>query len=252
MGSDKRTCCLALIFLTIGLSGCGGRINANSRPVYPENWPALETSTVGKICPDISETYRAISEEPAPLVYPPGFHPRQLAFLAKNRKPFPILPLGRRILPWQLAGIQLYGDYYHQQHDNNQDLWNALERYSEDIEAETVQPGLNKKADWVRVLNLPDNRIEVNAGLHERTAVRFVLKKEFSIFTTTNLYACKDGGVMIYSGFLRPAVETVEGHNTAYATAFFTFYRTVDGSLVAFEEGTDWIFGKFWLWRRVE
>jgi hypothetical protein len=242
--------CLAVLIFTVGLSGCGG-VWVSSRPIYPESWPAIVAIDNGQKCPDLSGKYRAVSEESAPLVYPPGGHPREMFMFVSYGKPVPVPPLGRRILPWHLAGAFQNID---------KDAWNALARYAADVEANTTHSDQKSESDWVRVQMLPGNLIEVSAGLHNQTLLNFTVRKEAQGLwaNKSHVYECKNGGLLVVSSFPPPTVENPAGRPSAIIHAVFTFYRTADGSLLALEEaytgvgGGNMVFKKWWIWRRIE
>ena len=121
--SASRFFYLVFLILATCLSGCAGTW-VSGRPIYPDSWPAMVTEPG---CPDISGKYRALSDEAAPLVYPPGRHPREMFFFVTYGKPEPVPLLGRRILPWHLAGAFKGRD---------QEVWHALTQYAATIEAE--------------------------------------------------------------------------------------------------------------------
>lgn len=247
---DRRIYCLAVLIIAVGHFGCAG-VWVSSRPVYPKSWPALVALDAGRTCPDLSGKYRALSDEPAPLVYPPGGHPRKMFMFVSYGKTEPVPPLGRRILPWHLAGAFQNGDH---------DAWNALTRYAANVEANATNSDSKGGAAWVRVQELPDNLIEVCAGLHDQTLLSFVLRKEAQGLWNykSHVYKCKDGGLVVVGSFPPPTVENPGGKPSASIGAVFTFSRTVDGSLVGLEEaytgvtGGNMIFNKWWIWRRIE
>lgn len=241
--------CVLLIF-SLGLSGCAG-VWFSSLPVYPENWPAVAALQAGHTCPDLSGKYRVVSDEAAPLVYPPGGHPREMFMFISYGKPLPVPPLGRRLLPWHLAGAF--------QHRDNDD-WDALARYAAAVGADAALSDPKTDAGWVRLQKLPDDRIEVQAGLHNQKMLDFQLRKEAQGVWNykSHVYECSDGGLVIVGNFPPPLVENPGGRPSAGIGAFFTFYRTADGSLAALEEaftgvgGGNMVFKKWWLWRQIE
>ena len=192
-----------------------------------------------------------MSDEPAPLLYPPGGHPREMFMFVSYGKPEPVPPLGRRILPWHLAGAFQNRDH---------DTWKALTHYAANIKADAADSDPTTEAGWVRVQELPDNLIEVRAGLHDQTLLSLVLRKEAQGLWKyrSHVYECKDGGLVVVNNFPPPAVENPAGRPSTVIGAVFTFYRTADGSLVALEEaytgvsGGNMVFNKWWRWRRIE
>ena len=153
-------------------------------------------------------------------------------------KPEPVPPLGRRILPWHLAGT-------FQAKDSR--LWNALTHYA---------AVLGDDAGWVRVHELPEGPIEVRAGLRDQTLLDFLIGKEAQgLWAYKSLvYECEDGGLVIAGGFPPPPVENPTG-STHGVGAKCTFFRGADGSLVMLEEQYsgvpqgNMLFSKWWRWR---
>lgn len=237
--------CLALLILATGASGCAGT-RVSGRPIYPDRWPVLDT---GRGCPDLSGKYRALSDEAAPLVYPPGDHPRQSVFLIAYGNPEPVPPLGRRILPWHLAGA----------FSSDQAMWSSLSRYAAAVEADATDPALDGEAGWVEVAALTDGAIEVRAGLHDRTLLNLALSKEAQGLWTikSHVYDCSEGGLVIVGSFPPPPEENPTGQTNPIG-AKFTFFRATDGSIVALEEAYtgvnqgNLVFNKWWRWRRIE
>ncbi len=237
-----RFCCAA--FLVLGaawLSGCVfvGTLSSG-RPVYPATWPALDTA---RACPDISGTYRAVSEEAAPLVYPPGAQPVKVFFLIPYGRPKPA-PLGRRILPWHLAGAFP---------SSNKEDWSALTRYAAALEK-------NNGAGWVRVQQTGAG-FGVSAGLEDETLFHVMLNNEPQELWgnyTSHAFECGKGGIAVVGCFPPPGAENPEGLSNAVVNAYFTFYRAVDGSLVALEEAVGGLpggnpeFSKWWRWQPVK
>lgn len=235
--------------LTVVLSGCAGTW-VSSRPIYPDSWPALVLMDSGQICPDISGKYLAVSDEAAPLVYPPGGHPRDMFMFVTYGAPKPIPPIGRRVLPWHLAG----------EFDHKSDVWATLSRYSALLKDYPSNSNRKDDAGWVQVQKLQSDLIEVRAGLHDQMLVLLKLRNEVQGWWTyrSHIYECEDGGLVVYGGFPPPPVENPAGRPSAVIGAVFTFYRTVDGSLVALEEAYtgvgrgNMLFNKWWIWRRIE
>jgi hypothetical protein len=222
----------------LGISGCAV---SSSRPVYPDDWPALESSAAGRDCPNLSGTYRAVSEEAAPLVYPRGRAPQDKFFIPLG-PPHPVPPLGLRLLPWHLAG----------QFDEESATWLSLENYA--ALADRVSD-----AGWVRVREQPDGSIAISAGLDDETLLRVALTRESQGIWTykPQVYKCNDGGLVVYGAFPPPPVENPRGQPFAVG-AICTFYPAADGSLVMLEEAYTGVdqgtmsFSKWWRWLPVE
>jgi len=238
---------LVILILTVGLSGC---YFGSSRPIYPASWPSLSALDAGRTCPDLSGTYRAVSDEAASLVYPPGHAPQTKILFVPIEKLEPSPPLGLRILPWHLAGSL---------GEEKSDLWNALIHYSALLDIYTANFDHKDDAGWVRVQELPDALIEVDAGLHDQMLLHFALKKEAQGFWhyRSHIYECKNGGLVVFSGFIPPRIENPTGATNGVG-ARCTFFRAVDGSLVMLEapytgvqQGT-MSYQKWWRWRRIE
>jgi hypothetical protein len=223
---------------SIGLSGC---VMQSARPIYPADWPALESSAARRICPNLSGTYRAISEEAAPLVYPPGGMPQEKFFIPIG-PPEPVPSLGLRLLPWHLAG----------QFDQQSATWLSLENYA-------AQSDRANDADWVLIREQPDGTIAISAGLGDETLLRVTLNKQSQGIWTNKpqVYECKDGGLVVYGVFPPPPEENPTGQPDAVG-AMCTFYPAADGSLVMLEEAYTGVFQgtmsfiKWWRWLPVE
>ena len=246
------TKCISFLFAMIVaavLSSCAGTWTS-SRPIYPESWPALGSLDTGRVCPDISGKYLAVSDEAGPLVYPPGGHPRDMFMFVTYGSPKPIPALGRRILPWHLAG----------EFDQKSDVWAALSRYSALLDDYPANSNRKDNAVWVQVQELQGGLIEVRAGLHDQALLQLELRNEAQGIWTyrSHRYECEDGGLVVYGAFPPPLVENPYGRLSAIIGAIFTFYRTADGSLVALEQaytgvgGGNMVFKKWWIWRRIE
>jgi hypothetical protein len=191
-----------------------------------------------------------VSDEAAALVYPPGGHPREMFFFVTYGKPEPLRPLGRRILPWHLAGA-----FHHRDHN----VWNALTRYAAILESDPT-PSLPKdEAAWVHMKELPDGGIEVRAGFHDHSLLNLVLREESQGLWTykSHVCECKDGGLVVIGSFPPPRVENPTA-DPLDVGAKFTFFRATDGSLVGLEEAYtgvpqgNMVFNKWWRWRRIE
>lgn len=241
----KRIRRSAVLILAVGLSGCAGTW-ISARPIYPDSWPALILPDTERTCPDLSGTYRALSDEAAPLVYPPGGHPREMFMFVTFGKPVRVPPLGRRLLPWHLAGAFQNEDHY---------VWSALTHYADALEADATQSGPKEEAGWVQVRELPDSVIEVRAGLHDQTLLDLVLRRETQGLWAykSHIYECEDGGLVVRGSFPPPPVESPTGA-TINVGAKFTFFHAADGSLVALEEAYtgvsqgNMVFNKWWIW----
>jgi hypothetical protein len=244
--SAERVRILAALLVAAGLPGCAG-VRTSSPPVYPDDWPALVTSAE---CPDVSGTYRAVSDPAAPLVYPPGGHPRQMFMFVSYGEPESVPRLGRRVLPWHLAGV-FPGK------DDDAGAWDALAAFAARIETDATGSGTQTGGDWVEVRGPADDAIQVRAGIGDDTIVELSVRRGSAGFWTYNshTYGCDEGGMMIASAFPPPDVENPNGRPSAAVGAWFTFYRAVDGSLVALEEaytgvgGDNMVFKKWWRWR---
>jgi hypothetical protein len=242
-----RIRCFAVLILAVGLARCG--IVVSSQPIYPNSWPAMATLDKGQTCPDISGTYLAVSNEAAPLVYPPGGHPREIFMFVPVGKPEPVPPLGRRILPWHLAG----------EFDRKSDLWNTLGRYATTVEADVAYSDQKADTGWVRVQKLPDGLVEIRTGFRDQTLLNLALKKEVQSRWTykSHIYTCKHGGLVVVGGFSPPPVENPTGA-THGVGARCTFFRAVDGSLVMPEKQYfgppqgNMVFNKWWRWQPIE
>jgi hypothetical protein len=237
--------CLIFLIFCINLSGCAGTW-VSGRPIYPGSWPAIDT---GGKCTDLSGRYRAVSDEAAPLVYDRGDHPREMFFFVTYGKPQPVPLLGRRILPWHLAGAF---------NGRDQEEWNALTMYAATLEAAAYHSD-PKDEGWVEVQEAADRRIDIRVGLRGKTFLNFELRNESQGLWNykSHVYECKEGGISVVGGFPPPPQENPTGQKGAIG-AKFTFFRATDGSLVALEEAYtgvaqgNMVFNKWWRWRPVE
>lgn len=226
--------------------GCAGTW-VSGRPIYPDSWPSLE---IGRECPNLSGRYRAISDEAAPLIYKPGDHPREMFFFVTYGKPLSAPSLGRRVLPWTLAGVF---------HGKDQEDWNALTTYADRLEAENLHSGPNDEAGWVEIQEGKERTIEVRAGLDDRTLLKFTLRREDQGLWSykSHVYECEDNGIAVVGNFPPPPAENPTDQNIAIG-AKFTFFQAKDGSLVALEEAYSGVnqgnmaFNKWWRWRRIK
>jgi hypothetical protein len=244
--AEGAVCYLCLLFLILNLSGCAGTW-VSGRPIYPGSWPALDTE---RECPNLSGRYRAVSDEAAPLVYTAGDHPREMFLFVTYGKLLPVPPLGRRVLPWHLAGAF---------DSRDQKEWNALTTYADTLKAEAIHSNPKEMGGWVELQEVAESAIEVRAGLHDRTLLNFVLRKKGQGLWTTksHVYDCKAGGQAVIGSFPPPPEENPTSQKGSIG-AKFTFFRATDGSLVALEEAYtgvaqgNMVFKKWWRWRRIE
>lgn len=263
-GNLVRAGTLAAMVLSMTLAGCAGTTKS-SRPIYPDDWPALVQPESGRRCPDLSGTYLALSEEAPPSVYPDGGQPSNMILLVPYGAPVPMPALGRRVLTWHLAGMRAdlrgspikagisFEDYDAQ--------WAALADYAALVEADAEQPGGSAGTGLVKVQELGEGVIEIHGDLRDQTVLSFRLKEYrpgpwWQTYQNAS-YKCQDGALLIDSYFLPPDVENPAGLSENYSTA--NFYRAIDGSLVMLEESPVGItnqytspFQKWWRWRTVE
>ena len=191
-----------------------------------------------------------MSDEAAPLVYALGDQPREMVFFITFGNPVPVPRLGRRVLPWHLAGAF---------DGRDQEDWNALNMYTDTLEAETRHSDPNGEAGWIEVQPVADIAIDVRAGLHDKTFLHFVVRNEAQSLWTykSHVYECEKGGIAIVGSFPPPPEENPTGQKGAIG-AKFTFFRATDRSLVALEEAYtgvaqgNMVFNKWWRWQRIE
>jgi hypothetical protein len=240
---------LAALILSNGIVGCAAD-RVSSIPLYPANWPAL---VKGGACPDLTGTYRAVSDEVGLLQYPPGGEPRPMVFLlivpvpgSGFGDPVPPLLVGRRILPWHIAGAFA---------ENDPDEWQKLSQYTSALEAESARSGAALAAGWVRIQELSDGRLHITAGIDDCPVLNLDLRKEAQAwaFAQSHRYICKDGGLVVTGSFPPPREENPRGSDRAHA--HFSFFRAEDGSLVMLEDvyaGSQAVlFKKWWRWRQI-
>jgi len=238
---------VSVLIVAVVLPGCAG-VWVSSRPAYPDSWPALETS---QACPDLAGTYRLVSDEAAPLVYPPGGHPRQMIMFVSFGEPEPVPTLGRRVLAWHLAGVF---------QDRDGELWSALAAQAPPLDSDPAGTDEGATPGWVEIRSAAGDVLEVRAGRSDETFMEVKLRRESQGFWTakSHVYQCEAGGLAIIGSFPPPPVENPHGYPSAAIGAEFTFYPAADGSLVALEEaytgvtGGNMVFKKWWRWRRLE
>ena len=243
----------AVTALAACLVGCAGTWTS-SDPLYPADWPALVASGDAQTCPDLTGTYRAVSDPAGPLEYPPGGHPREMFMFVTFGPPRPVPALGRRILSWQLAGADGPADG---------DLWSGLERFAAAMRADPAHPDGQDEVGWVRVSAGAAGRFDIDCGIAEDTLLTFVLGPspapslwEALWFLPAHGYTTVDGAMVIHGAFPASPVESRPGPNR-FAGGSFTFHRAVDGSLVMLESlhwapaGGEVVFRKWWRWRRI-
>ncbi len=227
-----------LLACSLVLCSCVTNLEDRPRPLYPADWPARD---LGHQQPDLSGVYRAVSEEAAPLVYPPGGHPRRWGLFGDRDELMPSPKLGRRVLPWMLAGV----------FRPNDPAWGEMLRYQQSLTTES-----GKESAWVRIRQDKDGRIEIRAGIGD--VVKFVHELRHEEIGTRGYpsaytYDWEDGGMLVISGFPEPHEENPNG-GIAHANCYF--YRARDGSLVMAEEmfhGRGTLkFKKWWRWRRMD
>jgi hypothetical protein len=166
-------------------------------------------------------------------------------------KPMPVPPLGRRVLPWHVAGAF---------DSRDDDVWNSLATYASALDSEDRGAEKPGAIGWVEIRNAADGTLQVRAGLRDRTYVNVALSRKGQGLWTykSHVYECAKGGIVIVGAFPPPPAENPYGMQTSGIGAEFTFYPASDGSLVALEEaytgvtGGNMIFNKWWRWRRMD
>jgi hypothetical protein len=242
----QRTC----VALLVSLPAC---VSVSDEPMYPAQWPPRTFERESSKVIDLSGTYRAVSDPAPALEYPHGGHPQEYFCGIPIGPPEPLPPLGRRVLAWHLAGIQRSDDG---------ELWTNLERFAAALGADADHPDGHDDIGWVTVVR-HDDRYDVQCGVEVEALVSFELapipRRGFLArwWTLPQGYSIDDGALVVHSAFPASSVERWPG-TRGIAGGTFTFWRTVDGSLVMLEAlnfapaGGEINFRKWWRWRRVE
>ncbi|MCP5178982.1 MAG: hypothetical protein H6993_18685 [Pseudomonadales bacterium] len=225
------------------LTGCVA-VRVSSEPVYPENWPAWVAASG---CPDISGTYHAISDAAAPLIYPPGGHPRMSLLVIPMGPLEPVPSLGRRLLPWHLAGLFS---------ERDTTLFAQLSAFEADVNRFANEEGQDADA-WVAVTRTAENELTISTGIGASHGPMFSIHEGRMGWWTYNsrVYQCDHGTLVVTGAFPPPAAENPRGWQDDSVGAHFTFHRAADGSLVALEEaytgvsGGNMVFNKWWRWQ---
>lgn len=233
---------------------CAGCVTSSSEPIYPADWPALVKSKPDGSVPDLTGTYRAVSEPAAPLEYPSGGRPQEWFFFVPIGGRVPNPSLGRRTLAWHLAGLSGKDDG---------ELWKGLERFSAALMPDARHPDGREDLGWVRLSRGAADAIDVRCGVDSETILEFVLERDTDSTFLAELgsrpsgYAVVDGGVQVCSTFPASPAECSPGPD-ATAVGYFTFHPAADGSIVMLESlygapaGGEIAFQKWWRWRRIE
>jgi hypothetical protein len=189
----------------------------------------------------LTGTYLALSEEAAPLVYRRGGRPQEVFLFVPIGPPEPTPALGRRVLPWHLAG----------EGDQASEVWKQLKEFA-------IQTSVDGNAGAVDVREGLDEVIEVRVLVNEQTFLQLDLHKGQRHWTyAPQRYECKSGALIVHGAFLPPPEENPTGAPEGVA-ATNRFYAGVDGSLLMLEVpvagavGHDVLFQKWWRWRRVD
>lgn len=240
----------AAVALAACLTGCAGTW-VSSEPLYPADWPAPEASTAQGDRADLSGTYRALSDPAGPLEYPPGGHPREMFFFVTFGPPVPPPRLGRRILPWHLAGCAGPED---------QELWSALERFADALEPDAEHPDGREELGWVRLVERGEGTLDVACGVGGETLCSFALEPapagSGGIWRLPRGSTLVDGALVVHGAYRVSPLECSPGAERV-AAGTFAFRRAVDGSLLMLESpswapaGGEVVFRKWWRWRTI-
>ena len=244
-----------LITLALLLAGCGTR--ESSVPLYPSDWPALVKGS-GESCPDISGTYRAVSEPVGPLLYPKGGAPREDLFFIKIGE-VPTPKLGRRVLPWHLAVRP------------SEDVRDSLASFDLLLRPDDAHPDGKVDLGWVRITRADAGQFRIECGVDEQVMFAFMLKPAPAqspvewLVSSPRGYVVDDGALATYCSITASKMEHVYlnkyGKALDYyedAGGYFTFRCAADGSLVMVENlfyqrtrSNSLSFQKWWRWRRI-
>jgi hypothetical protein len=236
--SSRIRCCLTIAVASLVISGCIAGTTGSGTPIYPANWPAI-VPTSGHACPRLTGTYAALSEQAAPLVYRPGGRPQEKFMFVPIGPPEPTPALGRRLLPWHLAG----------EFDETSEIWKQLKQFS-------IQASVDGNAGAVDVRELPDGVIQVRVLVNQQPFLQFDLHEGQRHWTyAPQRYECRSGALIVHGSFLPPQQENPIGAPGGVAVVN-SFYAGVDGSLLMLEVpvggsvGQDGLFQKWWRWRK--
>ncbi len=245
-----------LLFVALFLPGCAGTWSSGE-PLYPKDWPPIAAAH-DRAHPDISGTYRAVSDPVGPMEYAPGDAPREMIFFISYGDPKTPPIVGRRILPWHLIGFQ---------DEKHAGVLKELEAFSAALRRDAQHPDGQDDLGWVRLSNATrgeTNVLTMECGVDREpmvTATLIPTPKQTPVEWLTKMPGgyriLEDGAYEINSSFPASALEHFPDSNP-HAAGTFRFYRTTDGSLVMLESlhyapaGGEVTFQKWWRWRRVD
>lgn len=249
----KRFLLLLFLFFALPGGGCGGTV-CSSSPLYPSDWPPIVRDASSEQPPDLSGTYRAVSEPAGPLVYPSGGDPYQMVMFIPVGGPIATPTLGRRLLPHYFAGIG------HDQQLQQREVFYFLA----ELDPDEDHPDGHEDRGWVRLTRKPvDNCYRVEFGVDGLPPHAFDFDPRKApawhqdLLHLTNANSMYDGALKYYGVLLVSHAESSNGRlGTSGAT--FTVYKAADGSIVILESpywaqaGGEVVFKKWWRWRRID
>ncbi len=237
----------SLILIELLFVGCA--THPGYTPLYPSDWPAIVRASKLEEPPDLSGTYRAVSEPASPFVYSsdPSFRPWGAG--DPLRTPYEPQPVGRRLLPAFFCGTGV-----------------AMKRersevyyFLAELEPDADHPDGREDRGWVRLTRKPAThsyRVEFGVDGLPPHAFEFdpmqTAKGFWAHFDSHTSAALADGGLGTWATY---SLSMLEG--LGWAAAELTMYRAADGSLVVLEDAfwansSQGLFQKWWRWTRIE
>jgi|APFre7841882793_1041355.scaffolds.fasta_scaffold02405_2 hypothetical protein len=241
----------ALLVFAPLVAGCDG-IPTSSEPYYPADWPAIVRANDDVEQVDISGTYRVLSEQGAPLIYPSDGQVQSSIALIPLGDPEQPPRVGRRALPWYFIGFI-----------NNQTAIEKLGYFLTKLRPNAQHPDGHEDVGWVRISRKSKDEgytVEVGIGDEPQFEYQFTPRPpegsgpRYIGFTPG--YWPFDGGLRCL-GPVRVSMDESPNGWPGYASVTATMYRAVDGSLIVLEDpfratiGGEVNFQKWWRWKPV-